>query len=129
MIKKVGLVPSRLNSSRLPEKALELIEDMPMFAHVYFRAKESLLEEVYLLTDSQKIKKAAESYGIEALITNTNHRNGTERCFEGAEILGLKDDDIIIDIQGDEPLIDPLDISKILNFYIETEHEIVVSTL
>ena len=112
MIKKVGLVPSRLNSSRLPEKALELIEDMPMFAHVYFRAKESLLEEVYLLTDSQKIKKAAESYGIEALITNTNHRNGTERCFEGAEILGLKDDDIIIDIQGDEPLIDPLDISK-----------------
>ena len=102
---------------------------MPMFAHVYFRAKESLLEEVYLLTDSQKIKKAAESYGIEALITNTNHRNGTERCFEGAEILGLKDDDIIIDIQGDEPLIDPLDISKILNFYIENEHEIVVSTL
>ena len=55
MIKKVGLVPSRLNSSRL-EKALELIEDMPMFAHVYFRAKESLLESVSL-TDSQKIKK------------------------------------------------------------------------
>ena len=57
MVKKVGLVPSRLNSSRLPEKALELIEGMPMFAHVYFRAKESSLEDVYLLTDSQKIKK------------------------------------------------------------------------
>ncbi len=129
MVKKVGLVPSRLNSSRLPEKALELIEGMPMFAHVYFRAKESSLEDVYLLTDSQKIKKAAESYGIKTLITSKNHRNGTERCHEGGRILGLKGDDIIVDIQGDEPLIDPLDISKILNFYIENKHEIVVSTL
>ena len=59
MQKKVGLVPSRLNSSRLPEKALELIEGMPMFAHVYFRAKESALDDVYLLTDSRKIKEAA----------------------------------------------------------------------
>ena len=107
MVKKVGLVPSRLNSSRLPEKALELIEGMPMFAHVYFRAKESSLQDVYLLTDSQKIKEAAESYSIKTLITSTNHRNGTERCYEGGKILGLKDDDIIIDIQGDEPLINP----------------------
>ena len=129
MVKKVGLVPSRLNSPRLPEKALELIEGMPMFAHVYFRAKESSLEDVYLLTDSKKIKKAAESYGIKTLITSANHRNGTERCHEGGKILGLKNDDIIIDIQGDEPLIDPLDISKILNFYIENKHEIVVSTI
>lgn len=129
MVKKVGLVPSRLNSSRLPEKALELIEGMPMFAHVYFRAKESSLEDVYLLTDSQKIKEAAESYSIKTLITSTNHRNGTERCYEGGKILGLKDDDIIIDIQGDEPLINPLDISKILNFYVENKYEIVVSTL
>ena len=129
MVKTVGLVPSRLNSSRLPEKALELIEGMPMFAHVYFRAKESSLEDVYLLTDSKKIKKAAESYSINTLITSANHRNGTERCHEGGKILGLKNDDIIIDIQGDEPLIDPLDISKILNFYIENKHEIVVSTI
>jgi len=129
MIKKVGLVPCRLKSSRLPEKALKLIEGMPMFAHVYFRAIESSLEDVYLLTDSQKIKKIAESYGIETLITSANHRNGTERCHEGGKILGLKDDDIIIDIQGDEPLIDPLDISKILNFYIENKFEIVVSTI
>lgn len=129
MVKKVGLVPSRLNSSRLPKKALELIEGMPMFAHVYFRAKESSLDDVYLLTDSKKIKKAAESYGIKTLITSTNHRNGTERCHEGGKILGLDNEDIIIDIQGDEPLINPLDISKILNFYIENKHEIVVSTL
>lgn len=129
MVKKVGLVPSRLNSSRLPEKALELIEGMPMFAHVYFRAKESSLEDVYLLTDSQKIKKVAESYNIKTLITNMNHKNGTERCHEGGKILGLKDDDIIVDIQGDEPLINPLDISKILNFYLENKYEIVVSTL
>ena len=81
------------------------------------------------MTDSKKIKKAAESYGINTLITSANHRNGTERCHEGGKILGLKNDDIIIDIQGDEPLIDPLDISKILNFYIENKHEIVVSTI
>ncbi len=129
MIKKVGLVPSRLNSSRLPEKALEIIEGMPMFAHVYFRAKESSLEDVYLLTDSQKIQKVAESYDIKTLITSSDHRNGTERCHEGAKILGLKDDDVIIDIQGDEPLINPEDISNILNFYLENKHEIVVSTL
>jgi len=129
MIKKVGLIPSRLNSSRLPEKALEIIEGMPMFAHVYFRAKESSLEDVYLLTDSQKIKKVADSYGIKTLITSSEHRNGTERCHEGAKILGLKDDDVIIDIQGDEPLINPEDITNILNFYLKNKHEIVVSTL
>ena len=61
MVKKVGLVPSRLNSNRLPEKSLALIEGMPMFAHVYFRANMSQLEEVYLLTDSRKIKKIADS--------------------------------------------------------------------
>ena len=129
MQKKVGLVPSRLNSSRLPEKALELIEGMPMFAHVYFRAKESSLDDIYLLTDSRKIKEAAKTYNINTLMTSSNHRNGTERCYEGAKILGLKDDDVIVDIQGDEPLINPSDISNILNFYLDNKHEIVVSTL
>ena len=129
MVKKVGLVPSRLNSSRLPEKALEIIEGMPMFAHVYFRAKESSLDDVYVLTDSSKIKKVAERYSIETLLTSPEHRNGTERCHEGGKILGLNDNDVIVDIQGDEPLISPIDISNILNFYLENKYEIVVSTL
>ncbi len=129
MVKKVGLVPSRLNSNRLPEKSLELIEGMPMFAHVYFRAKMSLLEEIYLLTDSEKIKKIANSYKIPTLITRSEHKNGTERCHEGAQILGLEESDVIVDIQGDEPLIDPDDINNILNFYLKNDFEIVVSTI
>ena len=129
MVKKVGLVPSRLNSNRLPEKSLELIEGMPMFAHVYFRASMSELDEIYLLTDSEKIKKIADSYSIPTLITRTDHKNGTERCHEGAQILGLKEKDIIVDIQGDEPLIDPDDINNILNFYLKNNFEIIVSTV
>jgi len=128
-MKKIGLIPSRLNSSRLHQKALKDIGGLPMFAHVYLRALQASLDEVYLLTDSHEIEEVAKHYNFNVLMTDPNHKNGTERCFEGAKILNLNDEDIIVDIQGDEPLINPSDISNILNFFSKNKHEIVVSII
>ena len=100
-----------------------------MFAHVYLRALQASLDEVYLLTDSHEIEEVAKHYNFNVLMTDPNHKNGTERCFEGAKILNLNDEDIIVDIQGDEPLINPSDISNILDFFLGNKHEIVVSII
>ena len=63
-MKKIGLIPSRLNSSRLHQKALKDIEGLPMFAHVYLRALQASLDEVYLLTDSHEIEEIAKHYNF-----------------------------------------------------------------
>ena len=103
-----------MGSTRLNAKALELIEGLPMVAHVYFRAKlASHLAAVYVCTDSAAIENACKKYSIPCIMTGDFHLNGTERCGEAAFVLGLGDDDIVIDIQGDEPLINPVHIDLV----------------
>ena len=99
-----------------------------MFAHVYLRALQASLDEVYLLTDSHEIEEVAKHYNFNVLMTDPNHKNGTERCFEGAKILNLNDEDIIVDIQGDEPLINP-QTYQIYLIFSKNKHEIVVSII
>ena len=113
-MKKIGLIPCRLQSQRLPNKPLKIIEGLPMFAHVYFRSKLSNLDEVYICTDSRQIEKLSKDLGIKVIMTSNLHSNGTERCSEAAEALDLENDDIILDIQGDEPLIDPNHINSLI---------------
>ena len=106
-MKKIGLIPCRLRSQRLPNKPLKIIEGIPMFAHVYYRSMLSDLDEVYICTDSKQIEESCKDLGIKMIMTSDLHSNGTERCSEAADILNLESSDLIIDIQGDEPLIDP----------------------
>lgn len=126
-MKKIILIPSRLKSTRLPFKALLNIEGLPLVIHTYKRASLSrLADEVYICTDSLKILKVCEKFNVKAILTRATHINGTERIFEAAQKLKLKKTDIIIDVQGDEPLINPFDIDIVIKYFIKNKFEIVV---
>lgn len=112
-MKVAGIVPARMASSRFPGKPLVDIEGLPMVVHVMKRAMLcDYLDEVYVATDSRKIFNAVEKHGGKALMTSVRHKTGTDRI---AEAIGkIKNCDIVVNIQGDEPLVNPDDISKLI---------------
>lgn len=128
-MKKIGLIPCRLESTRLPNKPLAMIGSLPMFAHVYYRSLIAQLDDLYICTDSKKIQKIANELNIKCVITSKKHKNGTERCAEAAKKLGLNSDDIVIDIQGDEPLLNPDDIIRIAENFNPKKHDILLGYL
>ena len=110
-MKAVGIVPARLESQRLPGKALIDICGLPMVVHTCKRAlKAETLSDVFLATDSEEIKKIAEKFDIKVIMTSKKHKNSSERAAEAAKSL---DADIIVNIQGDEPLLYPKHIDLI----------------
>ena len=117
--KIIGLIPVRLNSQRLFQKPLLKLSDYPLFVHVYKRAKLSpLLDDVIVCCDDEKIFKEAKNYNVKCILTSKKHRNGTERIYEGY-LKNKKKYDFIIDIQGDEPLLDPRHIDLVIKFHIK----------
>lgn len=124
-MKTIGLIPARINSTRLDRKPLKNIEGYPMFFHVYKRSQMSNLESIYLCTDSKEIYKVAESLGVPSIMTKSSHKNGTERCSEASKILNLKSKDIVVNIHGDEPLVSPKQINKLLIFFESSNYDIV----
>ena len=101
----IGLIPSRLGSKRLPGKALAKIADIPVIVHVAKRAELSKsLEKVIVCTDSEEIANTCTKYNIESTLTSSNFRNGTERI---ASVIENYDYEYVLDIQGDEPLVNP----------------------
>jgi 3-deoxy-manno-octulosonate cytidylyltransferase (CMP-KDO synthetase) len=118
----VGLIPVRLESSRLPNKAILDISGMPMILHVAKRAALSkILDRVVVCTDSYKICGLCIEHEIEVVLTKSIHTNGTERIAEAASILNLDRDAIIVDIQGDEPLLKPYMIENVVNYFINNK--------
>lgn len=108
----VGMIPARLESTRLPEKALIDIQGMPMVIHTCKRAQlAKRLDDVYLVTDSEKIRHVAESYGIKVIMTGSHHQTGSDRLAEACQPV---DCDIVVNIQGDEPLVNPEHIDAIV---------------
>jgi len=104
----VGLIPARYGSPRFPGIPLALLHEMPMIQHVYERAIQSeVLEEVVVATDDERIKDCVEGFGGRALMTSPNHSCGTERLAEAANLLRLSPEDIVVNIQGDQPFIVP----------------------
>tara|TARA_Y100000590_G_scaffold461376_1_gene622788 strand:+ start:2354 stop:3115 length:762 start_codon:yes stop_codon:yes gene_type:complete len=119
--KIIGLIPSRLRSRRLPFKALLPINNIPLIIHTYKRAKMSkLIDDVIICCDDKKILKVAKKYKANAILTSTHHSNGTERIFE-AYLKIKKKYDFIINIYGDEPLISPIHIDKVIDFHIKND--------
>lgn len=115
----IGLIPTRLNSKRLPKKALLDLDGLPMIVHTYKRAILSKkLSETYVCTDSEKIISICKKYNINFIKTSSSHKNGTERIAE-ASLKLKKKIDIIVDIQGDEPLIKPDQIDKVIEFHLK----------
>jgi len=101
------LVPARYASSRLPGKPLADLGGKPMVVRVAERARESGAQRVVVATDDRRIEEAVRAHGIDAIMTRADHASGTDRLAEAATALALSDDDIVVNVQGDEPLLEP----------------------
>lgn len=101
------VIPARYASSRLPGKPLADIGGKPMVLRVLERALQAGAESVVIATDDVRVQQAVEAAGYQALMTSPAHQSGTERLVEVAETLGWPDDTLVVNVQGDEPLIDP----------------------
>lgn len=103
----VVVIPSRYASVRLPGKPLRLIAGKTMLQHVYERGKESNATQVVIATDDDRIAEAASGFSAECCMTSADHESGTDRLAEVADKMGWADDQIIVNLQGDEPLMPP----------------------
>ena len=101
------LIPARLASTRLPDKPLADIAGLPMVVRVAQRAEQSGAAQVVVATDSDRIADACSAHGVRAVLTRADHPSGSDRLAEACELLGLEQDDAVVNVQGDEPLIDP----------------------
>jgi len=101
------VIPARYASSRLPGKPLADIGGRPMVLRVLERALQAGADSVVVATDDTRVLQAVEAAGYPALMTSPHHQSGTERLVEVAETLGWSDDTLVVNVQGDEPLIDP----------------------
>ena len=111
-MKVVGMIPARLQSSRLPKKALIDICGLPMVIHTCKRSQlAKKLDEVFLVTDSDEIRKAGQAHGIKVLMTSPDHQTGSDRL---AEACNKIDCEIVVNIQGDEPLVEPAHIDALV---------------
>ena len=111
----IGVIPARLHSKRFPNKILAPINDKPMLMHVYDRAKEAdKLDDVIIAIDSIETEEALKSYKPNIQITNTNHLSGTDRV---AEVINEMDEDVILNIQVDEPMLDPAIVNQLIDTF------------
>ena len=101
------LIPARLGSTRLPRKPLADIAGLPMVVRVARQAMLSQSSNVVVAADHADIVAACTAHGITAVLTRTDHATGSDRLAECCELLGLNGDDVVVNVQGDEPLIDP----------------------
>ncbi|OOF80545.1 3-deoxy-manno-octulosonate cytidylyltransferase [Rodentibacter caecimuris] len=107
------IIPARFSSSRLPGKPLAEIVGKPMIQHVFEKARQSGAGRVIIATDNENVEKIAQGFGAEVCMTSEHHNSGTERLAEVVEKLAIPDDEIIVNIQGDEPLIPPVIVRQV----------------
>ena len=101
------LIPARLASTRLPDKPLANIAGLPMVVRVAQRARQSNASRVVVAADSERIAQVCRQHGVEVVLTRADHPSGSDRLAEACEQLGLSDDETVVNVQGDEPLIAP----------------------
>ena len=109
----VVVIPARFNSVRLPGKPLVDINGKPMIQWVYERAVESGVSEVLIATDDERIISACKTFGAQAELTAKKHQSGTDRIAELAKRFNWPDEKVVINVQGDEPLLPPSLISQV----------------
>ena len=129
MSKIIGLIPSRLESRRLKNKPLLILDKIPLIIHTYKRALLSKkLDEVFVCTDNEKIIQVLKKYNCKYIKTKKDFNNGTDRI--ASVVSKFKNIRLFIDIQGDEPLINPRDIDKLIDFHTDNnQYDIVVPCL
>ena len=124
MAKTLILIPSRMAATRLPGKPLLKINNLSLVSHVFKRAEEANIGEVVVATDDQEILKDVQKNGGKAILTNKNHKTGTDRIFEAYKKLDIKNVDYILNLQGDEPDINKEDIINLNNLMVTENAEL-----
>ena len=123
-MKTLVIIPSRLSASRLPGKPLLKINGLSIISHVYKKAQEANIGEVFVAAEDQEIIEDVKKNGGEAILTDNNHKTGTDRIYEAFVKLGRTDIDLIMNLQGDEPLMNIEDIQKLNKHMIQTKREL-----
>ena len=107
------IIPARYASSRLPVKLLKEINGKSLIEHTYSNAIKSNASRVIIATDDERIKTVAEGFGAEVCMTNDSHTSGTSRIAEAVSFLNFQNDDVIVNLQGDEPMMSPSAINQV----------------
>lgn len=124
MSKTVVIIPARYGSSRLPGKPLKLINDKPMIQHVFERVSNADgLDGVYVATDDDRIRETVEAFGGNVVMTPAEAESGTDRIAAAAEALDLDDSDLIVNVQGDQPLIHSGSIDAVLSPFRSKDYQ------
>lgn len=123
----VVLIPARLASTRLPDKPLADLAGLPMVVRVAQRARLSGASRVVVAADSPRIVNACRAHGVEALLTRDDHPSGSDRLAEACTRLALADDEIVVNVQGDEPLIDPALVDAVAST-LQADADVAMST-
>ncbi len=122
-MKIIAIIPSRYASSRFQGKPLALIAGKPMIEHVYTRVCQAkLVEDVIVATDDERIFNAVAKIGGKAIITSVANRSGTDRLAEAAEKMNLAADDLIVNVQGDQPLLNPRSLDEMVQPFLTADN-------
>lgn len=121
-------IPARFGASRLPGKPLRMLVDRPLLQHVFECACESAAEEIVIATDDARVEAAARDFGATVCLTSSEHPSGTDRLAELADLRGWGDDEIVVNLQGDEPLMPPSLLDQVAAD-LATHPEAVMATL
>lgn len=112
------VIPARFSSSRLPGKPLLLIHDRPMILRVVDQAKVEGFDDLCVATDDERIAEICRAEGVDVVLTSADHPSGTDRLSEVARIKGWDADDIIVNVQGDEPLLPAQLVQQVASFWL-----------
>ena len=115
----IVLIPSRMESTRLPGKPLKLIRNKTLIQRVYEQALQSKAKDVLVATDSKEIISHCSNNSINTVLTRSDHLTGSDRLAEAVNNLNLEGDQIVVNVQGDEPFIDPEDINNIFDLMVQ----------
>ena len=123
-MKTLTIIPSRLSATRLPGKPLLKINDISIISHVFMRAQEANIGDVVVAAEDQEIVDDVVNNGGRAILTGKNHKTGTDRIYEALNKLGVKDVDLVMNLQGDEPAININDIINLNKKMISNQSQI-----
>ena len=115
----IVLIPSRMESTRLPGKPLKLIGNKTLIQRVYEQAQQSKAKKVLVATDSEEIISHCSNNNIDTILTRPDHLTGSDRLAEAVNNLDLEEDQIVVNVQGDEPFIDPEDINNLFDLMVQ----------
>ena len=123
-MKTLIIIPSRLSATRLPGKPLLKINGLSIISHIFKKAEETNIGEVFVATQDQAIIDDVKKNGGQAILTNKNHKTGTDRINEAIKKLGRTDVELVMNLQGDEPLMNVADIQRLHTQMVKTKFEL-----